>query len=109
MLKIKLLTGLRRGNIASVAGELVEVEEGLARRLVERGQATLATPAPPVKATRAKATPAPAHVNAPTLEAAATVAAQVDQKEDAPDAPALEDGAEIAAPDAPAPGGDASE
>jgi len=41
--KIKLKTGLRRGNIASVAGETVEVGPGLAQRLVDRGQAEFAT------------------------------------------------------------------
>jgi len=37
---IKLKTGLRRGNITATAGETVEVGPGLARRLVDRGQAT---------------------------------------------------------------------
>lgn len=37
---IKLKTGLRRGNITATAGETVEVGPGLAKRLVDRGQAT---------------------------------------------------------------------
>lgn len=38
-ISIKLKTGLRRGNVTAVAGDVVEVGPGLADRLVERGQA----------------------------------------------------------------------
>lgn len=85
MQKVKLKTGLRRGNIASVAGEVVEVQDGLAQRLVDRGMAELVT-----RGGKGKKV-------------------QADKKEDAPTAPKPEDTApEAAAPEAPAAEGDAA-
>lgn len=81
MQKVKLKTGLRRGNIASVAGEVVEVQDGLAQRLVDRGMAELVT-----RGGKAKKAPV--------------------KKEDAPAAPEPEGGKSADAPEAPAAEGD---
>lgn len=62
---VHLLTGLRRGNLANVAGEKPLVADGLADRLVDRGQArelsaeelaeiTGDAPAPPAKSRKRK-------------------------------------------------------
>lgn len=60
MQKVKLKTGLRRGNIASVAGDVVEVQDGLAQRLVDRGMAELVTRGGKGKKAPAKKEDAPA-------------------------------------------------
>ena len=42
-MEVQLKTGLRRGVIAAVAGDIVEVQDGLGKRLIDRGQAVLVT------------------------------------------------------------------
>lgn len=69
MKEIRLLTGLSRGNMRAVAGQVVEVEDGLADRLVDRGQAVLVDRVQDVPETRAKKKAAAPVAPAPEIEA----------------------------------------